>query len=105
MTARGRIFTYGPAALAVVVGVVCGAVIQGETGGLLATILGGLGLVAITGLIFMEVGLSEDRERERETRAREREVRAREREERKRAWPLRQASRLERLRGQRRRLP
>ena len=98
MNPRRRSFTYGPAALLVVAGVVCGVAIGGEAGGLLATVLGGLGLVAITALVFMEVGLSEDREREREARAQER-------EERRRARPARAARRLERLRGERRRLP
>ncbi len=98
MNPRRRIMSYGPAVLLVIAGVVCGAAIGGEAGGLLATVLGGLGLVAITGLIFMEVGLSEDREREREARAGEREQRPRER-------PARAPRRLERLRGERRRLP
>lgn len=98
MTRRGRILAFGSAGVLVVVGVACGAAIGGEAGGLLATVLGGLGLVAITGLLFMEVGLSEDRERAREERAKER-------EERRRARPPRQSRRLERLRGERRRLP
>lgn len=104
MENRSRIVTFGSAGLLVVAGVACGVAIGGETGGLLATVLGGLGLVAITALIFMEVGLSEDRERDREARAKEREARAKEREERKRAREARPTRRLARLRGERRRL-
>ncbi len=98
MTRNRRILAYGLAGLLVVIGVACGLVIGGEAGGLLATVLGGLGLVAITGLIFMEVGLSEDREREREARAQERE------ERRGAPRPPRRPPRLERQRGERRRL-
>lgn len=98
MSRNQRILAYGSAGLLFVVGVTCGVVIGGEAGGLLATVLGGLGLVGITGLVFMEVGLSEDRERAREERAREREERQRT------PRPTRRQRRLERQRGERRRL-
>lgn len=42
------------------------AAISGTTGQVLAMALIGVGLVILTGLVFMEVGLTEDRERERE---------------------------------------
>jgi len=60
----------------------------------LALVLIGLGFVGITGLVFLEVGLSEDRERDRALRARERpSLRLK-----------RRRSRLDRRRGERRRL-
>lgn len=94
MTARDRIVAYGLAALLIVAGAVCAAAVGGQTGELLALVLIGLGFVAITGLAFLEVGLSEDREREREGRARER-----------RSLRLkRPRRRLDRMRGERRRL-
>ncbi len=43
----------------------CGATIPGTLGGTLATVLIGLGLVAVVSLVFYEVGLSEDRDRAR----------------------------------------
>jgi hypothetical protein len=58
-------------------------------------------MVGLVGLVFMEVGLSEDRERERERRRAERAERANER-----ATHPEQARRrpLDRLRGERRKL-
>jgi hypothetical protein len=50
----------------VVAGTVCAAVVGGVLGQILTMALIGSGLVILTGLVFMEVGLSEDRERERE---------------------------------------
>ena len=60
----------------------------------MALVLSGLGFVGIVGLVFLEVGLSEDRERERAGRVRERPV----------AGMKRPRSGLERMRGERRRL-
>jgi len=80
----------------VVAGVVCAALIGGGTGQILALVLIGVGLVLAVSLIFLEVGLSEDREL-----ARERKPRLRKRVSRSKR--LERAS-LERLRGQRRRL-
>jgi hypothetical protein len=68
MTKRARILVFTPCAVAVVAGAVCGALVGGTTGELLAFVLIGLGLVAATSLVFLEVGLSEDRERERRRR-------------------------------------
>ena len=59
---------YGAAVALIVAGTVCAAAVAGVTGQVLAIFLIGSGLVILTGLVFMEVGLSEDRERERETR-------------------------------------
>ena len=52
----------------VVAGAVGAAFVAGVTGQILAMALIGSGLVILTGLVFMEVGLSEDRERARELR-------------------------------------
>jgi hypothetical protein len=60
------------AGLLVVAGGVCAAAISGEAGEILALVLIGSGLVTFVGLAFLEVGLSEDRERERERRRAER---------------------------------
>ena len=70
MSPRARILSYGTAALLVVAGVSCAVAIGGGTGQMLALVLIGLGLVLATGLAFMEVGLSEDRQLAREEHAR-----------------------------------
>jgi hypothetical protein len=75
----------------VLAGVVCAAVVGGETGQILALVLVGSGLVGVAGLAFMEVGLSEDRERERDQRRAERD-----RERRAGRLPERQARRPDR---------
>lgn len=48
----------------VVAGLVCAAFVPGVLGGALATALIGIGLVLATSLVFFEIGLSEDRDRE-----------------------------------------
>ena len=55
-----------------VAGATCAAVVVTEAGEILAFTLVGLGLIALTGLVFLEAGLSEDRERERERQRSER---------------------------------
>jgi cytochrome c biogenesis protein CcdA len=65
---RTRLFAYGSAVILVVAGTACAAAVGGVTGQILTMALIGSGLVILTGLVFMEVGLSEDREREREAR-------------------------------------
>jgi hypothetical protein len=72
LSRRNRIVAYGSAGLLVVAGVVCAAVIVTEVGEILATVFVGLGLIGVIGLVFLEVGLSEDRERAREQRRAER---------------------------------
>jgi hypothetical protein len=96
MTTRARIVAYGSALLLVIAGVVVLAAVGGTVAQVVAFVLVGLGFVAFTGLVFFEVGLSEDREREREqaTRAGESKPPGLKR-------PLR---RLGRMRGERRRL-
>jgi hypothetical protein len=104
MTKRGRILSFGSACLLVLAGALAAAIVGGTVGQVMAFALISLGLVLATGLVFLEVGLSEDRDR------------ALEEERRRPAEPgpasspsaahgPRQASRgLARLRGSRRRL-
>jgi hypothetical protein len=72
VSGRSRVLAYGAAGLLVVAGIVCAAAVPGETGQVLAAVLIGSGLVGFVGLVFLEVGLSEDHERERERRRVER---------------------------------
>jgi hypothetical protein len=69
MTWRARIAAFGSTALLVIAGAVCAAVFGGGTGQFVGFSLIGVGLVIATGLVFLEVGLSEDRERAREREA------------------------------------
>jgi hypothetical protein len=63
---RSRLLAFGAAAVIVVAGLVCAAFVPGVLGGALATALIGIGLVLATSLVFFEIGLSEDRDRELE---------------------------------------
>jgi hypothetical protein len=65
VTRRWRAVRYGASVALVIVGAACGALISGSLGGTLATVMVGLGLVGIVSLVFYEVGLTEDRDRER----------------------------------------
>jgi hypothetical protein len=67
MTARNRLLWFGGSGVVIVLGVVAGALIGGVTGEAIMIALGSVGGIAIVSLVFFEVGLSEDRERERET--------------------------------------
>jgi hypothetical protein len=91
MTKRSRILAYGFAALLVVVGLVTGLIFGGTLGQVLALVLISIGAVLVVSLIFLEVGLSEDRARAREAAE-------------KGPRPPRPRSRLRRMRGQSRRL-
>jgi hypothetical protein len=93
MTRRSRITAFGSAALLVVAGVAGAIAFSGTLGQVIALVLIGVGLVLATSLVFLEVGLSEDRERAREERRRERQQ----------AGP-RPKRRLDRMRGRPRRL-
>jgi hypothetical protein len=67
MAPRTRIAAYGSAVAVIVLGVPCGLVIiGGKTGDVVAASLVTLGLGAILLLVFLEIGLSEDRDRARE---------------------------------------
>ena len=102
MTRRSRIVGFGSAALLVVAGIVCALQFRGGLAQNVAFVLVALGMVEATALVFYEVGLTEDHEREREEAARRREEERR----RERAHPSGRPSRprLERLRGRPRRL-
>jgi hypothetical protein len=63
---RSRILAFGSAGLAVVLGALSAALLEGLTGQLLAIGLVSLGLGGALLLVFLEVGLSEERERARE---------------------------------------
>jgi hypothetical protein len=90
-----RIVAFGSALGLIVFGIVCAAVIRGSTGQILG--IGGIGIggILLTSLAFLEVGLSEDREREREAQTRPKEPARAERTKR---------ARFDQSRGHRRRL-
>lgn len=69
MTTRTRIALYGGTVLLVIAGAICAATLTSEAGQLVGFSLIGVGLIFATGLVFLEVGLSEDRERAREREA------------------------------------
>jgi zinc transporter ZupT len=89
---RTRIYAFGSAAVLVVAGALCAVFVNGLTGQLLtiALMLAGFGGALL--LIFLEVGLSEDRDRAREEERR-REPRAPSGDPRRRPsaprWPRR----------------
>jgi hypothetical protein len=66
MSRRARIRAYGLAGLLTAAGVLCGVFVNGLTGQLLTIVLISFGLGGAVLLVFLEVGLSEDRERARE---------------------------------------
>jgi len=63
---RLRALSFGAGALLLVAGAIAGAVIGGVAGEAIAISLVSLGGIAIVSLVFLEVGLSEDRDRARE---------------------------------------
>jgi hypothetical protein len=91
MTKRSRIVAFGFAGLLVLAGGAGASILTGTLGQVLALALIGLGLVLATSLIFLEVGLGEDRERARDAAAGEpsRGSRHRPRMERMRGRPRR----------------
>jgi hypothetical protein len=72
VTPRSRMLAFGSAGALAVAGVVCAALVAGSTGEVLATALLSVGLVGVVVLVFLEVGLSEDRERAGEEERRRR---------------------------------
>jgi hypothetical protein len=60
-----RALRYGVAVAIVIVGILCGAIIPGTTGGTICTAVVGIGLVGVVSLVFYDVGLTEDRDRAR----------------------------------------
>ena len=74
MSRRARILAFGSAAVMTVAGVLCAVIVPGLTGQVLTIVLVSLGLGGAVMLMFLEIGLSEERARERddEERARRR---------------------------------
>ena len=66
MRRRSRILGFGGSGALVIAGIVCAIAFSSTLGTVLAFILISAGLVIATSLVFLEVGLSEDREREHE---------------------------------------
>jgi hypothetical protein len=93
MTTRARIAAYGSAGALVAVGIVCEAAINGDVGQIVGFALIGLGGITLISLVFLEVGLSEDRERAAEEGKRTRRPR-----------PKPAARKIDRSRGHRRHL-
>jgi hypothetical protein len=76
VSSRSRLLSFGAAGLLVVGGGLCAALVNGLTGQLLTIVLISLGLGAAVLLLFLEVGLSEDRARaDEEKHRRERSAR------------------------------
>jgi hypothetical protein len=102
MSRRSRIVGFGSAGVLVLLGIACAVVFSGGLGQNLAFVLVALGMVLATSLLFYEVGLTEDRDRESEERRRERD---REDAARREHPPERSGRiRLDRMRGRPRRL-
>ena len=68
MTRRGRVLSFGGAIAMMVAGAIAGAILGGITGEAVAIAFVSVGAIAVISLIFLEVGMSEDRAREREAR-------------------------------------
>jgi len=92
MAPRSRVLAFGSAFALAVAGGVCAVLVGGVTGQVLTIVLVSAGLGGAVLLVFLEVGLSEDRDRARdEQRPRERakqDLGAQRRPERRR-WPRR----------------
>jgi hypothetical protein len=73
MTPRLRLLAFGSCAALVVAGGLCAALVPGVAGEVLTIVLMSAGFGGAVLLVFLEVGLSEDRERaEEEDRAKRR---------------------------------
>jgi hypothetical protein len=86
---RPRVLTFGSAAALVVAGSICAVLVGGLTGEVLAIALITLGLGAVVLLMFLEVGLSEERELAREKSRRRQRATDGERRRRPSRWPRR----------------
>jgi hypothetical protein len=64
MAPRARVLAFGSAAALVVAGSICAVLVDGILREAIAIALIALGLGAVVLLLFLEVGLSEDRERD-----------------------------------------
>jgi hypothetical protein len=86
---RPRVLAFGSAAAFVVAGAIRAVLVGGLTGEVLSIALITLGLGAAVLLMFLEVGLSEERELAREEKRRRQPTSAGERRLRPRRWPRR----------------
>jgi len=86
-----RVLAFGSAAALVVAGSICAALVGGQTGEVLAIGLITLGLGAALLLVFLEVGLSEERELAREEKRRQERDTDGKRRFRPGRWPRRPA--------------
>jgi hypothetical protein len=86
---RQRVLAFGSATALVVAGSICALLVGGLTGEVLAIALITLGLGAAVLLLFLEVGLSEEREVAREERRRRQRATDAERRRRPHRWPRR----------------
>jgi hypothetical protein len=66
MAPRTRLLSFGAGALTIVAGLIAGPLLGGITGEAVAISLFSVGGITIVSLVFLEIGLSEDRDRERE---------------------------------------
>jgi hypothetical protein len=71
MARRSRILAFGGAATLALAGTVCAILVPGLLGQVLTTVLLSLGLSGAVLLVFLEIGLSEDRALEQESARRE----------------------------------
>jgi hypothetical protein len=83
---RPRVLAFGSAAALVVAGSICATLVSGLTGEVLAIALITLGLGAVVLLMFLEVGLSEERDLAKEEKRRRQRVSDGERRLRPRRW-------------------
>ena len=77
MSKRGRVLSFGSAAVLVLAGGACAAFVGGVTGEVLTIVLISAGLCGALLLIFLEIGLDEERELaqdDQQRRARKRSV-------------------------------
>jgi hypothetical protein len=86
---RPRVLAFGSAAALVVAGSLCAALVGGLTGEVLAIALITLGLGAVVLLLFLEVGLSEERDLASEEKRRRQRAGGDGRPHRPRRWPRR----------------
>jgi hypothetical protein len=89
VAARPRVLAFGSAGALVVAGSICAALVGGLTGEVLAIALITLGLGAVVLLMFLEVGLSEERQLAREEKRRHQRATDGERRLRPRSRPRR----------------
>ena len=77
VSSRGRTLAFGSAALAVLAGIACAVAVSGILGEVLTIALVGLGLTGALLLVFLEIGLEEERDLQDEERGRDQQARRR----------------------------